>query len=90
MPVLGTFALFPINRDFRAVHIQHHPLGVNPWPPPSPGVPDWFGSDLRGSRLGSGPQSRTNAGAKAGAATRSDLLGADQPKQKQTAVAGDA
>ena len=27
MPVVGTLLLFSVDRDFRAVHIQHHPLG---------------------------------------------------------------
>ena len=40
MAVVGTLLLFSVDLDFCAVHIQHHPLTVNPWPPPSPAVPD--------------------------------------------------
>ena len=28
MPVVGTVLLFSVARNFRAVHIQHHPLGA--------------------------------------------------------------
>jgi len=27
MPVVGTLLLFSIDRDFRAVHVEYHPLG---------------------------------------------------------------
>src|ERR1700722_1402447 len=66
MSVAGTVLLFSVDRDFRAVHVVYHSLGLGSIHGLCPAIISRL-IRLRPSRfrLGSAPQFRTNADAKA-------------------------